>query len=118
MAVQEAEADPAPEWRMLQVVDRPSAYVTVFRSGRPLAVGRAVADSGWVGVFGMATLPEARGQGAARAVLASLASWASSRGLSRMYLQVEHDNGAALHLYRRAGFQELAAYHYRTAARS
>ena len=116
MAAQGRDADPAPEWRMLRLVDRPSAYVTVFRSDRPVAVGRAVADSGWVGVFGMATVPEARGQGAGRAVLAGLAGWTSDRGLSRMYLQVEQDNGVALRLYRRAGFRELAAYHYRAAA--
>jgi hypothetical protein len=28
-----------------------------------VAVGRAIADDGWAGVFGMATLPQARGKG-------------------------------------------------------
>jgi GNAT superfamily N-acetyltransferase len=44
--------------------------------GTPVAVGRAVAERGWAGVFGMATLPAARRRGAATAVLASLAAWA------------------------------------------
>lgn len=40
-----------------------------------VAVGRVVADEGWAGVFGMATLPRARGKGAGRSVLAALADW-------------------------------------------
>lgn len=115
MAAQGSDADPAPEWRLLQRVDRPSAYATALISGRPVAVGRAVADTGWAGVFGMATLPDARHQGAARAVLATLADWASSHGSVHMYLQVTHNSTAALRLYRRAGFEEACAYHYRTA---
>lgn len=49
-----------------------------------MRVGRAVADTGWTGVFGMATLPDARRHGV-----------------------------AAVRLYRRAGFGEACAYHYR-----
>jgi N-acetylglutamate synthase len=115
MAAQAPDDDPAPEWRLLQLVDRPSAYATAHVSGRPVAVGRAVADAGWTGVFAMATLPDARRQGAAGAVLATLADWAVSRGSAPMYLQVTRDSTAALGLYARAGFEEACVYHYRTA---
>lgn len=118
MSVQAPDADPAPEWSLLRRVDRPSGYVTVSTSGEPVAIGRAVADTGWAGVFGMATLPYARGQGAASAVLSGLGRWAISQRAARMYLQVEHDNPAAHRVYRRAGFTELCAYHYRTASAS
>lgn len=64
----------------------------------------------------MPTLPAARRKGAASAVLAVLADWAISQGLERTYLQAERINAAALNLYRRAGFEELCTYHYRTAA--
>jgi len=57
MSVQAPDADPTPEWSLLRRVDRPSGYVTAFTSGRPVAIGRAVADTGWAGVLGMATLP-------------------------------------------------------------
>lgn len=63
--------DADAEWQLLRRVHLPSAYVTVSIADRPVSVGRAVADTGWTGVFNMATLPEARGQGAARAVLAT-----------------------------------------------
>jgi ribosomal protein S18 acetylase RimI-like enzyme len=62
----------------------------------------------------MATLPEGRGRGAARSILVSLADWATAQGADGMYLQVERDNEAALHLYDRTCFTEVCGYHYRT----
>jgi Acetyltransferase (GNAT) family len=60
----------------------------------------------------MAILPDARRRGAGGAVLAALADWAVSQGFSRLYLQVEQNNTAALRLYRRTGFEEVCIYHY------
>ncbi|MGK5741070.1 GNAT family N-acetyltransferase [Micromonospora sp. URMC 103] len=106
-------ADPVAERAMLDRVTLPTAYARGVLGDDVVAVGRAVADGGWVGVFGMATLPGARGRGAARAVLAALARWAAGQRADRMYLQVERGNDPALRLYGRAGFRQLAAYHYR-----
>lgn len=114
-AAQHPAADPAGELRLLQRVDAPSTYVTAQLSGRPVAVGRAVADGGWTGVFGMATLPQSRRRGAAAAVLAALADWAVQQHCPQMYLQVAGDSAAARRLYGQAGFEELCTYHYRTA---
>ncbi|MDX2710032.1 GNAT family N-acetyltransferase [Streptomyces sp. PA03-6a] len=100
---------------LLHRVERPSAYACATIGGEAVGVGRAVADTGWAGLFGMATLPGARGKGAARAVLAALAHWAAGQGADSMYLQVERDNAPAARLYDRAGFSELCAYHHRTA---
>jgi N-acetylglutamate synthase len=100
---------------MLGRVERPAAYACTMIGDDVVAVGRAVADAGWVGVFGMATLPQARGKGAANSVLAALAGWAGAHEADRMYLQVERDNIPALRLYDRAGFSEICGYHYRTA---
>ena len=63
----------------------------------------------------MATLPGARGKGAARQVLAALAGWAGTHQAGRMYLQVERGNTPARRLYERARFRELCGYHYRVA---
>lgn len=103
------------ERAMLGRVARPSGYARALAGGDVVAVGRAVADDGWAGVFGMATLSRARGLGAARAVLAALAGWAVAHRAGDMYLQVERGNAAALRLYGRAGFTELSCYHYRVA---
>jgi N-acetylglutamate synthase len=110
---QQPGADAAAELRLLQRVTLPSAYATARLDGRPVAVGRVVAEAGWAGLFGMATRPEARRRGAARAVLVALAGQARARGCARLYLQVTADSPAALALYRGAGFAELCRYHYR-----
>lgn len=103
------------EWDMLARVEPPVAYACAMSGDDVVAVGRAVADTGWAGVFGMATLPRARGRGAARDVLAALAGWAGAHDADRMYLQVERDNLPALRLYERTGFREMCGFHYRTA---
>ena len=59
----------------------PREFVTVFAGREPVAIGRAVADDGWTGVFGMVTAPQAKRQGAARMVLAVIAGWAARRAL-------------------------------------
>jgi ribosomal protein S18 acetylase RimI-like enzyme len=111
-------SDPRAEWDMLARVTRPSAYARAVDGDQVVAVGRAVADTGWAGVFGMATLPGARGRGAGRGILRALAEWAIGEGADGLYLQVETDNDAALRLYNRAGFTEVAGYHYRSGSRA
>jgi GNAT superfamily N-acetyltransferase len=101
------------EARLLDRVGLPSAYVTVLADTEPVAIGRAVAEDGWTGVFGMVTVPAARRRGAARLVLAAIGRWACEHGAPRLYLQVERSNAQARRLYAAAGFTEVATYHYR-----
>ena len=98
---------------LLRRVQLPSAYVTVMSGREPIAIGRAVADDGWTGVFGMATAPQARRRGAARLALAAIEGWANEQCAPRRYLQVEQSNTAAIRLYEASGFTEIATYHYR-----
>lgn len=105
--------DPDSDWDKLCRVERASAYASLLTEAGVSAVGRAVTETGWTGVFGMATLPGARAGGAATAVLAALARWADDHGCGHMYLQVECANAPARRLYDRAGFTELCRYHYR-----
>lgn len=114
-AVHGCDGDHRGEWDMLGRVERPSAYASALVGDGVVAVGRVVADGGWAGVFGMATLPHARGKRVGRSVLAALAAWAGARDADRLYLQVEGDNLPALRLYEHAGFGEVCRYHYRTA---
>lgn len=113
-AVHGQGSDPQVEREVRGRVAQPSAYASALGADGVIAVGRAVADAGWAGVFDMATLPDARGRGAARSILASLADWATARGADGMYLQVESDNDPALRLYDRTCFTEVCGYHYRT----
>lgn len=116
-AVNDHGADAAAEEAMLARVGAPSAYATALEGGEVVGVGRAVLDDGWAGLFGMATLPDARRRGVGQRVLAALAGWAAERGAHGLYLQVEGGNAAALRLYTAAGFTPAARYHYRTRSR-
>lgn len=107
--------DPQAERALLGRVTDPCGYATAHIADRIVAVGRATTDTGWAGIFDMATLPQARGKGAATAVLTALAGWAATHTADRLYLQVQQANPAALGLYQRAGFREISAYHYRVA---
>ncbi|HMA47152.1 MAG TPA: GNAT family N-acetyltransferase [Frankiaceae bacterium] len=99
--------------QVLGLVRLPSAYALMPLDGAPAAVGRAVLDGPWVGIYSMATLPAARRRGAARAVLRALAAWAADRGGGRAYVQVEETSTAARRLYEAAGFAPVYRYTYR-----
>lgn len=80
-----------------------------------MGVGLAVCERDWAGLFCMATDPEVRRRGVARAVLHELARWSLRQRASRLYLQVECENGPAHALYAHAGFTRSHGYHYRIA---
>lgn len=105
-----AHIDPEEERARLKLLGLPAAYASVSLGGKVIAVGRAVVDTGWTGLFALATLPEARGRGAGREVLGALAAWAGTQGRPNLYLQVEGDNEPALRLYAKAGFSTALTY--------
>jgi len=85
---------------------------TAFARVEGAAVGRAVACDSWLGITSMVTLPEARRQGLARAIVASLVSWGRAAGCTHGLLQVESTNAPARALYRRLGFAGQYTYRY------
>jgi GNAT superfamily N-acetyltransferase len=108
--------DAEAQWKLLQRVQERSAYASVLLGDERIAVGRAVAEAGWAGIFSMATLPAARGKGAAGTVIGALADWAAANAAEQMYLQVEHQNTGAARIYERAGFSELKPFYFRVKA--
>jgi ribosomal protein S18 acetylase RimI-like enzyme len=93
---------------------RCAAAAARSRDGQPVASGFVVVERGFGGIFGMGTRPEARRCGVARALLHALATRAAELGATRLYLQVEADNAAALALYAGCGFDPAYGYHYRS----
>jgi len=87
---------------------------TVFARVGATAVGRGSHHDGWVAITCMATVPEARRQGAGRAVLFALVGWARERG-AKLCLNVDAANEPARRLYESAGFEPQYPYWYRTA---
>ncbi len=98
---------------ILQRIAVPCGYVVLRAGGEPAAVGLGVLEAGWLGIYCMATRPEFRRQGAASAILRTLAVWAQLYDARDAYLQVMHRNAAAQALYARAGFVTAYDYHYR-----
>jgi ribosomal protein S18 acetylase RimI-like enzyme len=99
---------------ILDRIDRPVRYASVLDGREALAVGMCVADGDWLGIYSMATHPEARRRGFATAILRSLAQSGRRLGATRAYLQTERTNGPAHALYERVGFATAYGYHYRT----
>jgi ribosomal protein S18 acetylase RimI-like enzyme len=84
------------------------------RDGEVLACGQTAIETKLVGLYDVFTAPAARGQGLARLLCRHLLAEAATRGASIAYLQVEGDNHDARAVYRRLGFADAYAYHYRT----
>lgn len=90
-----------------------AAFATVLVDRRPLGYGLGVAERGYVGLYDLAVLPEARGRGIGARLVTSLMHWGRSRGAQAAYLQVREANARAQALYRRLGFTEVYRYHCR-----
>ncbi len=83
------------------------------QAGEVLACGQYALEGDLVGLYDVFTAPEARGQGCARRLCQHMLVHARGRGARHAYLQVEGDNAEARAVYRRLGFDDGYAYHYR-----
>lgn len=75
--------------------------------------GLTVVDGRVASVQCMATLPAARRQGGAKAVLGGIEAVAAQNDVEWLYLQTSHDNISARTLYQRFGFEVVGHYHVR-----
>lgn len=82
--------------------------------GEVLACAQFAQEGELVGLYDIFTAEQARGRGLATLLCAQLLAQARSRGARHAYLQVDADNHAARAVYRRLGFADGYAYHYRT----
>lgn len=89
------------------------SFLSCRREGAVVGSGLTVADGAFASVQCMATLPAARRQGCAQAVLGAIEAQAAARGCRQLYLQAEAANVAAIALYERFGFHVAGRYHLR-----
>lgn len=81
--------------------------------GEPLACAQLAIEGDLAGLYDVYTAAAARGRGLASTLCLHLLMQARSRGARHAYLQVDADNLAARSIYRRVGFVDGYAYHYR-----
>lgn len=94
----------------------PYTGLAIVRDGELLACGQMAIENELVGLYDVYTAENVRGQGLARGLCKRLLSDAWHLGARHAYLQVEGDNHPARAIYRRLGFVDAYAYHYRTPA--
>ena len=92
--------------------DAPARFVTVTRSGQPVAVGQVVVVGGWGCVQCLATSTTARRQGAGRAVLNELVAQSAELGARGLFAAVMVDNDASLALCTGVGLRRAHQYRY------
>jgi putative acetyltransferase len=74
-------------------------------SGRAVGTGALAMNGAWAELKRMWVIPQARGLGVSRIILAALEAHARSEGVDTMRLETGVENHAALALYAQAGFQ-------------
>jgi ribosomal protein S18 acetylase RimI-like enzyme len=96
-----------------------SAPVQAFASIRAghdvLAIARLSIADGWAGITAVEVQPARRRAGLGTALTGAVCAEAAKRDTSRVFLQVETSNAAAIALYQRCGFRYSHRYHYRVA---
>jgi putative acetyltransferase len=89
-------------------------FVARDSSGRAVATGALVLFRSWGELKRMWVVPDARGRGASKAVLAALEAKARSERVGVLRLETGVESRAALGLYTRAGFRQRGPFgHYR-----
>jgi ribosomal protein S18 acetylase RimI-like enzyme len=82
------------------------------REGRCVGTALGALVEGLLVLECVATRPDARRQGVARAALGGLGAWAAARGGSAAVLAVQAGNAAAVALYRALGLERHGVYSY------
>jgi len=110
-------AAPHPmERAILQRLPGEPLFACLWTDGDYRACAIGVQEDGLATTFSVATEPDYRRRGLARALLGHLLAIARERGAEGAHLNVVERNRAARQLYRSLGFHELYRYWYRVPA--
>jgi GNAT superfamily N-acetyltransferase len=98
---------------MLASILPPACFLTLRVGDAAVALGLAVLDRGWLGIFDVVVDPQWRGQGMGRELMLHLLAWGKQNGARYSYLQVVQTNSIANALYDSLGYQDVYRYWYR-----
>jgi len=103
------------ERALLKKIAPSHCFGSVEIDGEVVALGLAVAERGYVGLFDIVVDVRMRNQGVGRRLCAALMDWGvRAASADTAYLAVMQDNAPALRLYAGLGFRERYTYWYRT----
>jgi GNAT superfamily N-acetyltransferase len=102
------EDERAERLRLATTAPAPKAYAAEGAQG----CGLAVRSGDLVGLFDVATVPDARRRGVAGPGAPARVAWGAAQGARRAYLQVAEGNAAARALYADLGFRPAYRYVY------
>jgi ribosomal protein S18 acetylase RimI-like enzyme len=80
--------------------------------GAPIGALMLILGDADAGIFGFAVVPEQRGRGYGRQILAQVIQYALANGPRQIFLEVAPENEHALGLYQSVGFRETKRYDY------
>ena len=92
---------------------RHHAILVTERSGATVAGGQVAVAEELAGLYDIFTAAAVRNRGTGLALCRHLLANAAAQGARTAYLQVDAGNEAARRVYRRLGFEDAYAYHYR-----
>lgn len=98
---------------MLHHIAAQKCLAAVYQDGQIVAVGLAVIERGFLGLFDIVTEPSMRQKGYGHQLMLYLLNWGKANGAGYAYLQVTMSNSPALYLYDKLGFREAYQYWYR-----
>lgn len=96
----------------------PAKYGAIKNGEQVIAVGRIATLGSWSIVTRLFVNPSFRGKGVAKILMNNLLSAAVSDGATKVALQVDNENGAALALYQSMGFTTHHKFVYRILAKN
>lgn len=103
------EQDPGARW-VLGSGTAPRRFALARVDGEPAATGYGRLEGDWLYIASVATFPERRRLGLARAISDRLFAWGARGGARRAILQAETKNAAAQALYAKLGFEPRYIY--------
>jgi len=117
----EVSDKPSPDWLSLQSDHRlenlmnryPARYGLIKSGAKIIAVGRIATLGTWSIATRLFVDPSQRGKGVAKYLMNKLIEVAKTDGATKVGLQVDIENAAALALYKSMGFREHHSYRYR-----
>jgi len=99
--------------RMLQSIMPETYYGCIIDDGKIVAVGLAVAEREYVGMYDICVDREKRKRGLGTKIMKNLMCEASQQGHIYSYLQVVDSNEGAKKLYEKLGYEKEYSYWYR-----